>query len=135
MFIKELLKNMRYSCFRRVHIKFLYNSKFDFKAKPLVTNTVVITRVLCTSFSFGFGNKIWDLITYVSVSVIVSVFSKEAFSTSFVSSWVTLLQFWQQHLHLAEKTSDLDVLNTDQATMTHLLSQSNRPSNHKQFSL
>ena len=30
------------------HIKFLYNSKFDFTAKSLVTNTVVIMRVLCT---------------------------------------------------------------------------------------
>ena len=28
-------------------IKFLYNSKFDFTAKSLVTNTVVIARVLC----------------------------------------------------------------------------------------
>ena len=28
-------------------IKFLYNSKFDLTAKSLVTNTVVITRVLC----------------------------------------------------------------------------------------
>ena len=46
-FIKELSKNIRYSCFRRVHIKFLYNSKFDLTAKSLVTNTVVITRVLC----------------------------------------------------------------------------------------
>ena len=28
-------------------LKFLYNSKFDFTAKSLVTNTVVIARVLC----------------------------------------------------------------------------------------
>ena len=28
-------------------IKFLHNSKFDFTASTLVTNTVVITRVLC----------------------------------------------------------------------------------------
>ena len=28
-------------------IKFLYNSKFDFTANSLVTNTVVIVRVLC----------------------------------------------------------------------------------------
>ena len=28
-------------------IKFLYNSKLDFTAKSLVTNTVIITRVLC----------------------------------------------------------------------------------------
>ena len=32
-------------------IKFLYNSKFDFPAKSLVTNTVVIARVLCISLS------------------------------------------------------------------------------------
>ena len=31
-------------------IKFLYNSKFDLTAKLLVTNTVVITRILCTCF-------------------------------------------------------------------------------------
>ena len=46
IYIKELY--MRYSCFRQVHIKFLYNSKFDFTAKSLVTNAVVIKRVLCT---------------------------------------------------------------------------------------
>ena len=28
-------------------IKLLYNSKFDFTAKSLVTNIVVITRVIC----------------------------------------------------------------------------------------
>ena len=33
-------------CFRQVPIKFLYNSKFDFTAKHLVTNPVAITRVL-----------------------------------------------------------------------------------------
>ena len=43
------MKNTRYSCLRRVHIKFLYNCKFDFTAKFLVTNTVVITRVLYTN--------------------------------------------------------------------------------------
>ena len=32
---------------RRVHIKFLCNSKFDFTANSLVTNTVVIVKVLC----------------------------------------------------------------------------------------
>ena len=46
-FIKELFKNTCYSYFRQVNIKFLYNSKFDFTAKSLVTNTVVIRRVLC----------------------------------------------------------------------------------------
>ena len=44
---KTLFKSTRYSCFRRIPIKFLYNSEFDFTAKPLVTNIVVITRVLC----------------------------------------------------------------------------------------
>ena len=29
-------------------LKFLYNSKFDFTAKSLVTNTVIVTRVLCS---------------------------------------------------------------------------------------
>ena len=46
-FIKKMFKSIRYTCFRWVHIKFLYNSKFYFIAKCLVTNTVVITRVLC----------------------------------------------------------------------------------------
>ena len=44
---KRTLKNIRYSCTRWVHIKLFYNSKFDFTAKSLVTNSVVITRVLC----------------------------------------------------------------------------------------
>ena len=44
---KKMFKSIRYSCFRRVHIKFLYNSRFDLTAKSLVTNSVVITRVLC----------------------------------------------------------------------------------------
>ena len=47
MIYKEQLKNIRYSCFRLVHINFLYNGKFDFMAKALLTNTVVITRALC----------------------------------------------------------------------------------------
>ena len=34
-------------------VKFLYNSKFDFTAKSLVTNTVVITRVLCNCLSLS----------------------------------------------------------------------------------
>ena len=50
-FMKGLFKSIRYSCFRRVQIKFLYNSKFDITAKPLVTNSIVITRVLCICFS------------------------------------------------------------------------------------
>ena len=44
---KKLFKSIRYSCFRRVHIKFLYNSKFHLTARSLVTNSVVIARVLC----------------------------------------------------------------------------------------
>ena len=49
LFIKELLKNIRYSCFRRVHIRFLYKSEFDFTAKSMIINAVDVTRVLCTS--------------------------------------------------------------------------------------
>ena len=45
---KKLFKMIRYSCFRRVNIKCLYNSKLDLTAKSLVTNSVVITRVICT---------------------------------------------------------------------------------------
>ena len=45
MIYKKTVQNIRYSCFRRVHFKFLYNSIFDFTAKSLVTITVVITRV------------------------------------------------------------------------------------------
>ena len=45
---KKLFKSIRYSCFRRVHIKFFCNSKFILTAKSLVTNSVVITRVFCT---------------------------------------------------------------------------------------
>ena len=44
---KKLVKSICYSCFRQVHLKFLYNSKFDLTAKSLVTNSVVRTRVLC----------------------------------------------------------------------------------------
>ena len=46
MIHKKLLKSIRYSCFRRVHIKFLCNSKFNLTAKSLVINSVVITTVL-----------------------------------------------------------------------------------------
>ena len=48
---KKLVKSIRQSCFRWVHIKFLYNSKFYFVGKSLETNTVVITRVLCISIT------------------------------------------------------------------------------------
>ena len=47
MIHKKMFKSIQYSCFRRVHIKVLYNSKFDLTAKSLVTNSVVITRVHC----------------------------------------------------------------------------------------
>ena len=51
---KRTVKNIRYSCFRRLHIKFLYNSEFDFTAKSLVTNTVVIrgSSVLIQFYAF-----------------------------------------------------------------------------------
>ena len=54
---KELFKNIRYSCFRWVHIKFLYNSKFDFTAKSLVVNIVVITRVPCKCIGVLFSYR------------------------------------------------------------------------------
>ena len=44
MIHKKLFKSIRYSCFRRVHIKFLYNSKFDFTAKSLVTGSAAAGR-------------------------------------------------------------------------------------------
>ena len=50
-----MFRNIRYSCLRQVHGKFLYNSKFDLTAKSLVTNSVITTRVHC---SFTTGNKI-----------------------------------------------------------------------------
>ena len=51
MIHKKMFKSICYSCFRRVHIKFLYNSKFDLTVKFLVTNSVVITRVVCFRFN------------------------------------------------------------------------------------
>ena len=53
----KVVKSIRYWCFRRVYIKFLYNSKFDLIAKSSVTNSVVITRVLCTSVFFKRGSQ------------------------------------------------------------------------------
>ena len=41
---KKRFKSIRYSCFRRVHIKFLYNSKFNLTAKSLVTNSIIINN-------------------------------------------------------------------------------------------
>ena len=46
--IHKRVQSIRYSCFGPVHVKLLYNNKFDLTAKFLVTNSVVITRVLCT---------------------------------------------------------------------------------------
>ena len=40
-------KTIRYLCFRRVQIKLLSDSQFDFTAKSLVTNTVALMWVLC----------------------------------------------------------------------------------------
>ena len=47
MIHKKMFENIRYSCFRWVHIKFLYNNNFDLTINSLVTNRMVITRVLC----------------------------------------------------------------------------------------
>ena len=63
MICKKLFKIIRYSCFRRVHIKFLYNSKLDFTSKPLVTNAVVITRVLCTEFKLASHKALLGIFT------------------------------------------------------------------------
>ena len=43
-FIEKLYKSICYSCSRWIHIKFLYNSKFDLAAKSLVTNNVFINK-------------------------------------------------------------------------------------------
>ena len=53
MIHEKLLNSIRYSRLRRVHIKVLYNSKFDLTAEFLLTNSVVITRVLCSSKHFS----------------------------------------------------------------------------------
>ena len=55
MFYEKMFKSIRYSCFRRVLIKFPYNSKFGFTAKPLVTNTVVIK--ISKSLPYNFQRK------------------------------------------------------------------------------
>ena len=57
MFYEKMFKSIRYSCFRHVLIKFPYNSKFGFTAKPLVTNTVAIKRVLSKSLPYNFQRK------------------------------------------------------------------------------
>ena len=69
MIHKKLFKSIRYSCFRRGYIKFLYNSKFDLTANLLVTDTVVTTRGLCT--------HIEDMIKN----------TREAIDDSFLSEW------------------------------------------------
>ena len=48
-----MFKSIRYSCF--FFLKFLNKTNFDCTAKYLVTNTVVITRVLCTMNSMNKG--------------------------------------------------------------------------------
>ena len=56
LFKKKLFKSIPFSGFRRAPVKFLYNSKFDFTAKPLATNNAVITRVLCTQVLYSSPN-------------------------------------------------------------------------------
>ena len=53
-----------------MHINFLYNSKFDFTAKSLVTNTVVITMVLRTNFlrDISLNEKGVDLTTLCDIT-------------------------------------------------------------------
>ena len=48
--------------------KFLYNSTFDFTAKSLVTNTVVITRVLCINLTLLHSKrpKLYGVLTVLS---------------------------------------------------------------------
>ena len=43
---RKTKKKIRYSCFIRFHIKFLYNSKFDFTAQSLITNSVPLCRYI-----------------------------------------------------------------------------------------
>ena len=47
---KKYCSKVSVTCALEGPIKFLYNCKFDFTAKSLVTNTVVIARVLCILF-------------------------------------------------------------------------------------
>ena len=44
MIHEKLVKSIRYSCFRRVHIRFIYSSKFDLAAKSFVTNSIGVGR-------------------------------------------------------------------------------------------
>ena len=61
-FIKKNVQKYPLFMLRRVPIKFLYNSKFDFTAKPLVTNTVFITRVLCSLIKNATCNDMFSII-------------------------------------------------------------------------
>ena len=72
----KLFKSIHCVCFRRVHIKFLHNSKFDLTAKSLVTNSVVITRVLCTIEHYHTN---FSTTTCVSISNFISVAKSQNF--------------------------------------------------------
>ena len=49
MFYKKSVQKYPLPMLQMGPIKVLYNCKFDFTAKYLVTNTVVIMRILCNS--------------------------------------------------------------------------------------
>ena len=59
--------------FRWVHVKFLFNRKFDLTAKSLVTNTGVIMCVLCNYLS---------LITFM----LLTVFGLKLYSAKFMNN-------------------------------------------------
>ena len=86
MICKKLFKRIPDSCFRRVHIKFLYNSKFDFTAKSLVTNTVVITRVLCI--------HIYQKWTSKQVHDKIPLGKQGWITTELIRCWFNLLCCW-----------------------------------------
>ena len=73
MIYKRTVQKIRYSCFRWVHIKFLYNSIFDFTAESLVPDTVVITRVLCILFDFP-NSRPYYVAIEISLPPLPSVF-------------------------------------------------------------
>ena len=81
-----MFKSIRYSCFRWVHTKFLYFSKFDLTAKSLVTNSVGLTRVLCRCITKKkpFCTKYQEL-TYRQTSVKGDGSAKQV-STAFTGS-------------------------------------------------
>ena len=71
MIHKETVQSIRYSCLRRVNIKFLYNSKFDLTIQCLITNCVVITRVLCIYCSLSAQGSDQDLMVLFSVFILI----------------------------------------------------------------